>query len=236
MTVLLGMGRDASHQVLTRADAENNADLKELARRLAATPPAVDTNLYALRRVSVETHVAAAEHDAPLAIESQITVNGGAVAIFDPLCILDDLVRRGRPRRDLERLEAGDLSVFGMETGQVHDVRFLAAPPPKPQPTRALRLKIVSGVAFVSVPEASDGPRLGTVRLDPFKTSLDAHLANGGWIRVKPGTYRLHAYRDGEQGLRIHLASDPNSSEKLLTALADVAVLPGPVDVTSEDE
>lgn len=230
MGVLMGMGRDAAFQVFELAKEKDDEELNLLARRLSATPPQVDTNLYALRRASVQDLVEEAQSDAPLIVESAITVHGGAVTIFDPLCVVDDLVKSGRPRRDLARLEVGDLALFGMDKSQDHSVRFSTDPPPEGQSVLVQRLKVESGVVLVSVPEASDGPRLGTVRLDPFHTHADEHASNGGWGRIKSGMYRLSAYVDGEEVIQIFIAPDAKPSEKLLQSLADVTILPRPVD------
>lgn len=224
---LVAMGRDAAFLVKQEADARAHEGLSELARRLAALPPQVDTNLYPLRRASVKARVEEAKADAPLAVQAEnLMAVGGAVALFDPLKVVDDLVKSGRPRRDPARLEAGHLAWVGLPSAEGTPVRLLAEPPPRGQAVRRLRLDVQSGVVFVGPPEASDGPRLGTVRLDPFHTALDAHLEEGAFVRMKPGLYAVSAYLDAQRAVRIHLEPEPEPDLALATDPASLGDLP----------
>lgn len=229
---LMTMGRDASFLVQKVAEGSGNQELKDLARRLAATPAQVDTNLYALRETSVWTHIERAQEEAPLAAAADLAVRGGAVGLFDPARLLEVLAKSGRPRRDPNRIQAGDVAWVGVpEQGRV-SIRLSTRPPPEHQPTRRLRLRVSSGVVFVGPPAASDGLRLGTVRIDPFATSLDAHVTNGGFVRVKPGTYALHCFWGQAKGLLVHLVSDPDPTEVVETDSSRLAEIPVLVDPT----
>jgi len=223
---LMGMGRDASFLVREAAESSDDPELTELAKKLAAVPPQVDTNLYGLRRASVQDRVNEALEDAPLAIEAEnLMATGGAIAFFDPMRVQDDLAKSGRPRRDPERAQVGDLAWVGLPTAGGTPVQLHADPPPEGQQTRRLRLKVQSGVVFVGPPEASDGPRLGTVRLDPFHTELDAHMMRGAFVRLKPGIYAVHAYLS-DSALEVHLIPDPAPTAEIAVDPASLGDVP----------
>ena len=57
-------------------------------------------------------------------------------------------------------------------------------------------------------PEAADGPRMGTVRLDPFSTLLDEHADKGRFVRLPNGVLALHVYLDQAGAVRIHIVAD----------------------------
>jgi hypothetical protein len=225
-TVLLQMGRDAAFQVLEAAEAAKDEGLIAFARRLAALPPQVDTNLYTLRAESVAARVSEAAAAPEVGAGGPIRVQGGAVALFDPLRVQDALAKGGRPRRDDARVQAGDVTWLGLPTAGPTEVRLRAGPPPAGQATRRARLKVTSGVIFVGAPEASDGPRLGTVRLDPFHTALDEHLAAGALLRLKGGVYAVHGFLAEDGGLEVYLAPDPDPKATLDVAAATLASVP----------
>ncbi len=224
---LMIMGRDASFVVREFAIKADSQGLGDLARKLAAVPPQVDTNLYAMRHLSVQILVDEAMEDAPLAVHAEnLMAVGGAVAVFDPIMLQEDLARSGRARRDPARLQAGDLAWVGLPSAAGTAVQLKSDPPPEGQQTRRLRLQVKSGLIFVGPPEASDGPRLGTVRLDPFHTALNAHLEKGAFVKVKPGIYAVYAYlSDG--ALMLHMLPDPDPSEELVVDPGALGELPG---------
>lgn len=213
-TTLIGMGRDAAFLVQEAAKDADDPELTELARKLAAIPPQVETNLTALRLHAVSERVEDAKAEAPLLVDvPSHSAVGGAIGLFDPMRVQEDLAKSGRPRRDAERLSAGHVAWFGLPSAEATEVRLSTEPPPEGQATRRLRLDVVSGVVFVGRPEASDGPRLGTVRLDPFHTALDAH--EGRFARLKAGVYAVHGYLGPDGGLRIHVIPDSSPQEAL---------------------
>jgi len=224
---LVAMGRDAAFLVKQAADANDSEGLTELARRLAALPPQVDTNLLELRRASVRARAEEALAEAPLAVEAEnLMATAGAVALFDPLRVEEDLAKSGRPRRDPERLAAGHLAWFGLPTAGGTPIHLSLQAPPEGQATRRLRLDVSSGVVFVGPPEASDGPRLGTVRLDPFHTALDEHLERGAFVRLKPGLYAVQAYLSADDQLWVHLTPETEPELALATDPASLGDLP----------
>lgn len=226
-SALVTMGRDAAFLVKQAADREDDEGLTELARRLAALPPQVDTNLLQLRRASVLAHIEEAKADAPLAVEAQnLMATGGAVGIFDPEHLVEDLAKSGRPRRDPERMSAGHIVWFGLPTAEGTPVHLHLEPPPEGQATRRLRLDVASGIVFVGPPEAGDGPRLGTVRLDPFSTALDENLERGAFLRLKPGLYAVHAFLSEGACLEVHVVPETDPQEALATDPGSLGDLP----------
>lgn len=224
---LVTMGRDAAYLVKQAADREAHEGLDELARRLAAIPPQAKTNLIELRRESVRARIEEALAESPLAVDAEnLMATGGAVALFDPQQVEDDLAKSGRPRRDPERLAAGHLAWFGLPSAEGTPILLELAAPPEGQPTRRLRLTVTSGLVFIGPPEASDGPRLGTVRLDPFSTALDEHLERGAFVRLKPAVYAVHAFLGEDGGLRIFLTPETAPNEALATDPASLGDLP----------
>jgi hypothetical protein len=205
-SALQDLGRDAAHPVLALAEKKRSAELAELGRRLLVTPPQVETNLVALRMASVDSRLAKARTAAPLlGKQRDVAVEGGAVAVFDPARVKESLARNGRPRRDPARVAAGDVAWVGLPSLGASSVRLVAGAPPLGQATLALRLTVESGVIFVGPPEASDGPRLGELRRDPFSTGLDEHLPRGKLFRLRAGTYRLDAFL-ADARLFLHLS------------------------------
>lgn len=203
---LLLLGRDASALVIAEANARQSEALATLGKKLAAMPPRISTNLYALRKASVETLAVSGKTKAPkLAKSPKVEVQGNAVALFDPVRVADALARSGRVRNDTERVVRGDIAWFGLGSGASHTVQVVSGAPSEPSRVR-LGLEISSGVLFVGPPEAADGPRLGTVRLDPHKTALDDHAVRGGFVAVPPGRYQV-AVSKAEGGVIVHLAA-----------------------------
>lgn len=208
---LIDLGRDAAFTVLEIAKEKGNKELEELGRRLSATPPSFETNLDALRTQSVLDHLEAQQKEAKSPGEiDDFEITGGAIALFDPKRLMENLVFHGRPRKDPSRLPEGDLAWYGLPTNEPMTVRFVEDAPPEDADTVRLRLKVESGVVFVGPPESSDGPRLGAVRKDPFRTAIDSYLDRGRWMRLKPTTYAVFAQLYKERGLTIWLAKDPD--------------------------
>jgi hypothetical protein len=225
--MLMMLGRDASFTVCQVAAEWKDEELLEFGRRLVAVRPQISSNLDELRRKSVRTHVGRAKSSAPPAVEvDDLEATGGTFALFDPERLVEDLAKGGRPRKDAERVNAGDVAWFGLPRSAPTAVRFTTAP----CETEALRLRlrVDSGVVFAGAPEASDGPRLGTVRRDPDRTQLDEHLAAGRFLRVKPGVYRIDA-RLGPDGVVVHLQPDPDPETQLPIDVKRMT-LPDPVD------
>ena len=218
------------------AKEKGDEELEAFARRLSAMPPQIETNLHELRRESVRDHVKAAQLEAPLAVESKVEVRGGAVGLFDPERVLEDLAKAGRPRRDRERIQRGDVTWLGTSDAGARRARFLLDAPPTAQQTLDVRLEVNSGVVFVGPPEASDGPRLGTVRLDPFHTMLDEHLGNGAFVQMKPGSYVLSAHSDANGDITIYVILDSDRSRATVSDPAQLASLPAAVDATKTPE
>ena len=213
-SVLTDMGRDASFTVLKLAQEQDNAELEQFARRLAAIPPQVTTNLHELRRKSVRRRIEMERRDATAAVDvADLAVAGGTLGLFDPQRVIEDLATGGRPRRRAERLEAGDVACIGLPKVEPVAVKIHHQPPPEGQDTARLRLKVESGLLFVGPPEASDGPRMGTVRLDPFSTLLDEHAASGRFVRFPNGVFAVMAYlKEGEVQLHVVDDADPSAS------------------------
>ncbi len=202
---LLLLGRDASALVIAEAAERGSEELAQLGKKLAAMPPRISTNLYALRKASVEALAASGKSKAPkLAKSPKVEVQGNAVAIFDPARVSDALARSGRVRNDTERVVRGDIAWFGLGVAPSHTVEVSGKAAPGDSRVK-LGLVVDSGVVFVGPPEAADGPRLGTVRLDPHKTALDDHAVRGGFVAVPPGRYAVGVSK-GEGGVVVHLS------------------------------
>ncbi len=219
---LMMFGRDASFEVLSLAEQHQNKELAEFGRRLVAVPPHVETNLYGLRRRSVS---AAIENVARAGVQAtevrDLVATGGSIAFFDPHLVIDDLVKGGRPRKDTARLAAGDLAWFGLPTADPRPVRIEFGPPPEGVTPLRLRLKVKTGVVFAGPPEASDGPRLGAVRIDPYHTALDAHVERGVLMKWRPGLYALHVFLEGDT-IRVcaEIEADPEATLDIVQATA----------------
>jgi hypothetical protein len=225
--MLMMLGRDASFTVCEVAEELKDEELLAFGRRLVAVKPQIETNLEQLRRLSVKAHVDRAKQNALPAVEVEgMEIVGGAFALFDPERVLEDLVNGGRARKEIERLEAGDVAWFGLATPQATPVRLTTQPPAGT--SLRLRLRVDSGVVFAGAPEAADGPRLGTVRRDPHRTQLDAHVNSGHFLRMKPGVYRIDA-RLESGGVRVHVRPDDAPDARLEIDLQHLS-LPDPVD------
>ena len=206
------MGRDASQVVVELGEALEDERVVELGKNLVAVKPQVPTNLRALRHASVAGHVAEAGSSAPLLIDGgAVAAPGNVIALFDPMRVADALVKSGRPRTDAERVGKGDLAIFPLPAG-VENVTFSLEAPPEGQDTSDVRLTIDSGVAFIGPPEASDGPRMGEIRIHPFRTGLDDFLERGSFRRVEAGRYDVRAYQDGET-VCVHLTSAADDAD-----------------------
>jgi hypothetical protein len=225
--MLMMLGRDASFTVCEVAEEWKDEELLAFGRRLVAVRPQLETNLDELRRLSVKAHVERAKESAVPAVEIEgVEAIGGAFALFDPQRLIEDLTKGGRPRKELDRVNAGDVAWFGLPTAAATAVRFTSQP--APAGALRLRLRVDSGVVFAGAPEASDGPRLGTVRLDPQRTRLDEHLNSGHFLRMKPGVYRIDARLESGT-VMVHLRPDEAPETKLEIDLQRMS-LSDPVD------
>jgi hypothetical protein len=225
--MLMMLGRDASFTVCEVAEEWKDEELLAFGRRLVAVRPQLETNLDDLRRLSVKTHVEEAKESALPAVEIEgVQAVGGAFALFDPQRLIEDLTKGGRPRKELDRVNAGDVAWFGLPTAGATAIRFTTQP--APAGALRLRLRVDSGVVFAGAPEASDGPRLGTVRRDPHRTRLDEHLNSGHFLRMKPGVYRIDARLESGT-VMVHLRPDEAPETKLEIDLQRMS-LSDPVD------
>lgn len=219
---LLAMGRDASHTVVQIAEQLGDEKLKEFGRRLAAVRPRVDTNFWALRAGSVERIIldAKARGAKPAFEAGVLKVPGYAVALFDPILVLDALVKGGRPRNEIPRVARGDITWFARPGREQDGLRFTLEPARDGEADLRLRLRVQSGIVFVGPPEASDGPRLGTLRLDPFRTQLDGFVDQGTFVAVPPGVYRVEVIASSPGEIRLALVEipkdEPPEPEKLI--------------------
>jgi len=210
------MGRDAATTVEQLGKLRNNQKVLDLAKKLIAVRPEVPTNLFELREASVLGLVEQALAEAPsIAEEPQISDQMIAIALFDPVCVGDILIKTGRVRTKGDRLGRGDLAMMPLTPNVSRTALITQTPAPEGQPTSNVRLRVESGVIFVGPPEASDGERLGAIRFDPFKTKLNQFLDRGGFVRVEPGFYQVAAYEDGDK-VCFHLTStDPKDQDPL---------------------
>jgi hypothetical protein len=225
---LIMYGRDAAGLVAEIAEQKKNDEMKELARRLVATPPQVKTNLLELRLESIKELVREAQKSAPNATDvGELVLVGPQVVVFDPTRIAEAIAKRGRPRLDAERVGAGDLVFFGIDAFRDIVVRISTASPPAGQAVVKNRLRVDSGIVFIGPPQGADGPRLGELRLHPFRTNLHAALASGRFARVKPGVYVASAFEPEAGGVRVHLVPDPNPKSPDVSAdLAALGTIP----------
>lgn len=207
---LIALGRDAAGIVARIAEQKKNDQLKVLAKRLIAVPPQNPTNLMELRIDAVKELVASALEKPPNATDVRdFRIASSQVAIFDPLRVLESLVKGGKPRRDPQRVGKGDLVWFGASAESIA-VTLSTSPPPEGQVLLSNRLCVDSGIVFVGPPEAGDGPRLGEVRLDPFVTNLHLFLPRGRLVRLKPGVWSASAYQGDAGVVNVHLTVDPD--------------------------
>jgi len=182
-----------------------NPEVIEFGKKLIAIKPQIETNLHALREDAVARRIEAAKKEPPVERGAPLPRIGPIIALFDPARVADALIRGGKPRTDPKR--AGDVAWFGVDPQAEVGVELVLGAPPEGQATLDRRLAIDSGVVFIGPPEASDGPRLGTVRVDPFSTALDEQAARGAFRRLSPGLYLVRAHRTAEGGVRVHLES-----------------------------
>ncbi len=216
------LGRDASLTVMQIGERLKNAEVVEFGKRLVAVKPQFPTNLMALREDSVVQHVARAQSDAPqVSADAELHVGSHTLAIFDPALVADALVKGGKPRADGARVAEGHVAVFSLDPLMEADVGTTTEAVADDQPVTVRRVLVKSGVVFCGPQEASDGPRLGTVRLDPFRTALDDHLERGAFRRVQPGVYKVSAYRTGDEKVRVHFEEAPDAFD------VDEGPLPG---------
>ena len=188
------MGRDAAAIVERLGKELGEPKLLSLARRLIPMRPEVDTNLFELRRESVNLLIEEALGAADK-LEDQPTVPNQtiSVAIFDPVRVSDILIKTGRVRTLPKRIGSGDFAAFPLQHDETFDVQLMDSDVPEGQETSTVPLHVQSGVVFVGPPEASDGERLGSIRFDPFVTNLHKHQSRGQYIQVPPGSYDVHA-------------------------------------------
>lgn len=220
---LIQYGRDAAGLVQRFADEHKSDALKALAKKLIAVPPAQKTNLLALRHASIKELISSAQDQGANATDVQdLEIKSNVVALFDPERIADVLVKGGKPRKDPMKIGAGELAWFAIGATPIH-VSITTAPLPEGQAASSNLLQVVSGMIFVGPPEASDGPRLGEVRLDPFHVGLHAFLGAGRLVRLKAGTWRVFAYQS--QGNRVHLHLAPEANPPETASPADVAAM-----------
>jgi hypothetical protein len=220
---LIQYGRDAAGLVQRYADEHKSDALKALAKKLIACPPQLKTNLMELRHASIKELISNALDQGQNATDvRELDVKSNTVALFDPSNVAEALVKGGKPRKDPLRIGAGDIVWFAINAMPIQ-VTVTTAPLPEGQAASSNLLKVESGIIFVGPPEASDGPRLGEVRLDPFRTSLHQHLGAGRLVRLKAGTWRAFAYRAGGSRVLVHLAPETNPPQ--IASPADVGAL-----------
>lgn len=216
LEVLTSLGRDAAHPALAYAEELGDPELIEHARRLVAVPPAIETNLYELREAAVDA-ILNRGRSAPLIEAAEGLTAQASFGLFDPSLAKAALVRGGRPRKEIEQERAGTIAVFGLSVPGKVTVHIEADKPPAGVPTTRRRLKVGSGVVVVGAPEASDGPRLGSVRLPPERTGLDDFLEarRVTVLRLSPGIYAVEACHQGADTLRVYVSPDPAPKEPL---------------------
>lgn len=200
------LGKDASLTVMQIGERLKNEKVIEFGKRLVAVKPQFPTNLHALREDSVVQHITTAQAEAPLVADGvALPTQGHVFAIFDPAEVAYALVKGGRPRADAAKVAAGEIAQLPLAPLTSAEVELNLEPPPAGQAVAVRALNVASGVIFVGPPEAADGPRMGTIRLDPFRTALDDHLDRGGFRRLPAGRYKVCAYRTGDSAVRVHL-------------------------------
>lgn len=216
LEVLTRLGRDASFTAYAYAKELGDAELLDIARRLVAVPPEVHTNLFALREASVDAVVARHEGAPDLDALEPFTVMG-SFGLFDPANVKTAIAKGGRPRTENAKVLDGTVAILGMSVPDLVTVRFEMGPPPEGTATFRRRLKVSTGVVAVGAPEASDGPRLGAVRIDPEQTGLDLALAAGKIRigRIRPGIYALDAAHLTSSTLTVWVHPDPSPSGPL---------------------
>ena len=118
---------------------------------------------------------------------------GTRVGLFDPIQVEDALAAGGRPAKEAKRLQQGAVAEFTLPGSDAARARFVAGPPEASVRGLRRRLRVASGVVAVGDPEASSGPRLGAVRVDPERTGLHDALERRAvaFFRLDPGLYAV---------------------------------------------
>lgn len=216
LDVLTSLGRDACVPVLAYAEELGDEELLEFARRLVAVPPAIESNLFALREAAVDTLVDEYE-DAPNLRSERTFAARGSLALFDPQQVRRFLARGGRARKEASEEHKGTLAIFGLGVADAVQVRVRPHPAPEGTPVMSRRLRVGSGVVAAGLPEASDGPRLGAVRLDPDRTALHdaADAEQVQFFKLANGVFRVDAVHSSADVLDLYVYSDANPEEKL---------------------
>ncbi|MFO0727410.1 MAG: hypothetical protein U1E65_26775 [Myxococcota bacterium] len=224
---LRDLGRDAAELVIEIAKQKGDAELEAFGKKLIALKPQYETNMIELRAESIDEVLERGAKAAMDAAGAVLDVDLPAFGLFDPLSVADALVKGGRPRADNKRVARGDLAWFPI--GGSRRVRIAVGPAPEAS-THELRLKVTSnGLVYAGPPEASDGPRLGSVRLHPHRTQLDAYEDKGRFLRVPEGYYAVHVDLpdSGEVTVTLALTDDPAPIEVDLGSLG-VPLPPAP--------
>lgn len=219
---LRALGRDAAVPVMRAAKELAHAELEDFAQKLFATKPAVETNLMILREVSVMEQVEAGRGRSMPTDGAKVTIRGTQVGLFDPARHAKTLARGGRPRNEPAALGAGEIAWFLLAPEQEAELECRMEA--RTEGSLALRLRVSSGLVFIGSPEASDGPRLGELRLDPFHTGFDGHVGAGAFIELAPGLYEVGALRTAPGKVRLSFAPLPESSPSALVDLAALAL------------
>ena len=210
MEVLTSLGRDACFSALKYAEKLGDEELIDFSRRLVAVPPSIETNLFELREASVDARVKEARTVVPALASEPLVRATGSFALFDPLQTKRFLARGGRARKEPDAQHKGTLAVFGLSVSHEVTVRILQGEGPEGVSGVEQRLRVGSGVVAAGAPESSDGPRLGSVRLDPHRTQLDEALDKGmAELRaLNPGVYRLVAIHPDPRTLAVYIRPD----------------------------
>lgn len=206
---LRDLGRDAAELVIEIAREKKDAELEAFGKKLVALKPQYETNMIELRAEAIDDVLERAEKSAvSVGAGTSLAFEGMALGFFDPLAVADALVKGGRPRADRQRVARGDIAWFPVGGARTVRVSEGSAPPPD---ALELRLKVSSGLVYVGPPEASDGPRLGSVRLHPHRTQLDEFEPKGRFLRVPEGMYAVHVELPTEGDIRVHLNLAPDA-------------------------
>jgi hypothetical protein len=221
---LRDLGRDAAELVIEIARAKQHAELEAFGKKLVALKPQLETNMIELRAEAIDDVLERAEKSAvAVGVGTSLSFEGMMLGFFDPLSVADALVKGGRPRADRTRVARGDIAWFPLGGARTIRVSEGSTPPPG---ALELRLKVSSGLVYVGPPEASDGPRLGSVRLHPHRTQLDDFESKGRFLKVPEGMYAVHVELPPEGEIRVHLNLTPDA-EPIEVDLASLG-LPDP--------
>lgn len=217
---LRALGRDAAVPLLRAAVELKHAELETFAQKLFATKPAVETNLMVMREVSVMEHVESGRAKAKPLDGAKVTVRGSQAGLFDPALHAKSLARGGRPRSEAAALGSGQIAWFLLAPDEEAELELHAEP--VPASALSLRLRVKSGLVFVGSPEAADGPRLGELRLDPFRTRFDEYVGTGGLFAAEPGLYELGAARAAPGRIRLSFARLPETAPPAEISLTEL--------------